>query len=361
MRVLERQEAYCPPTEMVTQCPLCNSVAAEYMFPTWDRLHRLPGEFALVRCIDCELVRLSPRPVIEQLSFYYPEAEYYSYQKPARAVLSPGWRNGLRRRIRDSVLESKGYPVGDLALWQRTLQPLFIRLFRHRIPYGFGERFPRYQPQGSALEIGCGSGSFLGVLKHHGWQVAGIELSEAAAAVAKRELDIDVFVGPLQEAPFASASFDYVHMSHVIEHIPDPVGALRTVAQLLKPGGMLYIETPNVDSFGRRRSGRYWFPWDSPRHLCLFTPAHLRRAINDAGLITKRLRTVVETHYDWEALYRREDQEQRKLPDHPQLPNNPHLSFASRCRFQLLTLVARLRHLFRPFNGDILMCWATRD
>ena len=85
-------------------------------------------------------------------------------------------------------------------------------MFRRRIPYGFGESLPHYAPGHRALEVGCGSGSVLGFLKYYGWQVAGVELSEAAAITAKRELDVEVFVGDLCEAPFESDSFDFIRM-----------------------------------------------------------------------------------------------------------------------------------------------------
>src|SRR3989442_4471354 len=231
MTASQTRETHCPPTEVVEECPLCASRNVEKLFATRDRLHRLPGEFGLVRCIDCQLIRLSPRPVLEHLGFYYPDDDYYSYQRP----LNLGHRsaNGLRANvkaaIRDCVMDWRGYPVLYLRTWQRALQPLAVRLFHDRIPYGYGDRFPKYKAGGHALEIGCGSGTYLGTLKHHGWQVAGVELSQAAGAAAKRELDVDVFVGDLANAPFAAETFDYVYMSHILEHLPEPLETLRVV------------------------------------------------------------------------------------------------------------------------------------
>lgn len=353
---------YCPPTEVVSECPLCSRRRAEFLFATIDRLYRLPGEFGLVRCQDCSLVRLSPRPLIGELGFYYPEAEYYSYQDPVTEAQAhaPGWRGRLKDALRDSVLAAKGYEVARLAAWQRALQPLIRQAFGHRVPYGYGERFPDYKPCGRALEIGCGSGTFLGLLKHHGWQVAGVELSARAAAAAKEKLGVDVFVGPLEAAGFAADSFDYIHMSHVIEHLPDPVQSLREVRRLLKPGGEVYIETPNIDSLDYRQSGRYWFPLDTPRHLFLFAPTTLRRAVSEAGLQVHRLCTGVANYYDLAELYRREERESRAPGYRLMTHERPPLAFSARLRCQWLALSARLNYLRQPQAGSILYCRATK-
>jgi SAM-dependent methyltransferase len=350
-----------PPTEIVKRCPLCGGGRIDPLFLTWDRLHRLPGEFALALCSDCQLVLLSPRPVIEQIGFYYPEQEYYSYRTPASLNASPrNWRAGLTQGIRDSILYSKGYEISEIAGWQRTLGPVLTRVFGSRAPYGYGERFPRFQPRGRALEIGGGSGTFLSYLKCHGWQVAGVELSQAAATVAKQAYDIDVFVGPLESAPFEDEMFDYIHMSHVIEHLPDPARTLQTVRRLLKRNGMLYIETPNVESYGRKKSGPHWFAWDSPRHLCLFTPATLGRALAQAGMIIKSLRTSVEVFYEWEEVYKWEEREQRSIPDRPLFPARPRVSLAVRLRNRLALWGRHIRHSFNPLDGEIIHCWSSK-
>ncbi|HXG68169.1 MAG TPA: class I SAM-dependent methyltransferase [Blastocatellia bacterium] len=358
MSALKTAEAVSPLTEIVKTCPLCKSEGAEKMFPVRDRLHGLPGEFALVRCGNCSLVRLSPRPVPESLSYYYPEAEYYSYQTPTASIqtLSPRAQlRGLRNTIRNLVLHSLEYPVPPPTGWQRALQPLLVSLFRTRALYGMPRRFPRYRPGGRALDIGCGNGAYLSYLKHHGWQVAGVDISAEAAATAKREFDIDVFAGQLQDAPFEPASFDFIHMSHVIEHVPDPLEVLYLTARLLKPGGHLYIETPNVDSAGCRQCGRYWFPWESPRHLFLFSPDTLRQILCKAEFAILDMQTIFfQQLYHWEATYQLEERRQSRLSPRPQL------RLVSRPRAILLWSAARFECLLHPLNGDILCCWATK-
>ncbi len=344
-----------PAIEDSLTCPLCQSTAGQPMSRAKDRYQCLPGEFGYLRCSACSFVWLSPRPVPAAVSYYYPEDSYYSYQESAGFVERGELISRFRERIRDTVFHSMGYPVSKLSVWQRALQPVIVKLFRDRALYGQAYHFPRYQAHGRALDIGCGSGQYLSLLKRHGWQVAGVELSKAAADTAKRNHDIDVFVGSLRDAPFAPASFDFIHMCHVLEHFYDPLEQLQAAARLLKSGGQFYIETPNIDSLGRRQCGPYWFPFDAPRHLCLFSPKTLRHSLDAAGAQVLKLRTLLfEPIYRWEDTYRREEEERAMLSPRPQM------RLKARPRAATLSAIARLDRLLHPLNGDIISCWATK-
>ena len=90
-----------------------------------------------------------------------------------------------------------------------------------------------------------------------GWQVAGVEVDEAAAGKARR-FSPRVHAGDLLAAPFAAGEFDCVTAFHVLEHVPDPVGAVRRMLGWLAPGGLLVIEVPNAGGLGARLFGRAW-------------------------------------------------------------------------------------------------------
>jgi predicted SAM-dependent methyltransferase len=75
-------------------------------------------------------------------------------------------------------------------------------------------------------------------------------------------------------------------MSHVIEHVHDPVGVLKSCFELLRPGGVLWLETPNICSFGHETFGRNWRGLEPPRHLVIFSPASMRGALEVAGFST---------------------------------------------------------------------------
>ena len=110
----------------------------------------------------------------------------------------------------------------------------------------------------------------------------GIE-PDADSAAAARANGIPAEQGMLDDAPYAPESFDAITLSHVIEHLHDPVASLAACHRLLKPGGMLWAATPNIDSPGRHRFGRDWLGLDPPRHLVIFTRRGLDLAVRRAG------------------------------------------------------------------------------
>lgn len=344
--------------EPVDTCVLCGSRDAEKLFSCKDRLHRLPGIYALVRCLSCNLYRLALRPTPKDLPYYYPEDGYYSYQPPGASALTVrnrGQLGGLRDAIRLSALRSLGYPVSFSAEWQSVIGQVAAGIFRERALYGLSSRFPPYFSEGKALDIGCGNGAYLSYLKNHGWQVFGVDVSSRAAEVAKNVFDIEVFVGEVSDVPFSSGSFDFVHMSHVIEHMAEPIETIKRIAKLLKPGRVVYIETPNANSDMFKYMGKYWFHLDTPRHVYLFSMDTMRKALDRAGLrITKTWTTFSPGIFSWEDTYKQEEILETFLPDRPKLRK-------TRIPRALAKLIAsRIKHAFNAFNGDILHIWATK-
>jgi 2-polyprenyl-3-methyl-5-hydroxy-6-metoxy-1,4-benzoquinol methylase len=104
---------------------------------------------------------------------------------------------------------------------------------------------------GSLLDVGCATGSFLSVAKAAGWDCRGVEVSAFAAAQARERTGCEVFSGRLEDAPFGSAAFDVITMWDLLEHLPDPLSGLKTARRLLKPSGLLLVNTPNENSLLR--------------------------------------------------------------------------------------------------------------
>jgi SAM-dependent methyltransferase len=77
--------------------------------------------------------------------------------------------------------------------------------------------------------------------------------------------------------------FDAITLGHVIEHVHDPVATLKSCWRLLKPGGCLWLETPNIDSYGHSRYGGDWLGLDAPRHLVVFNWRSLVSSLSRAG------------------------------------------------------------------------------
>jgi SAM-dependent methyltransferase len=130
--------------------------------------------------------------------------------------------------------------------------------------------------------VGCGSGGALGVAQALGWQVAGVEVDAAAAKKARRFSE-RVHVGDLLDAPFGPGEFDVVTSFHVLEHVPDPVAAVRRMLEWLDREGLLILEVPNAGGLGARLFGRAWSGLELPRHLSQFTPETIARVVTRAG------------------------------------------------------------------------------
>ncbi|MDP9246352.1 MAG: class I SAM-dependent methyltransferase [Chloroflexota bacterium] len=153
------------------------------------------------------------------------------------------------------------------------------RLYLARVD-GWLRRLPQ---RGRVIEIGSGTGWMLGAFRARGWVAAGSERSVAGAATARDASGVPMFVGDLA-AVRPGATCDLIVMFHVLEHLADPMRALRHAAARLAPGGTLVIGVPNIGSWQARFAGRHWMHLDVPRHLCHFTPAALEQALQAAGL-----------------------------------------------------------------------------
>jgi SAM-dependent methyltransferase len=130
------------------------------------------------------------------------------------------------------------------------------------------------------LDIGCGSGDFLRIASEMGWRTAGID-PDPQAAVLKSNLNV-VRAG-LPDTNLPSEAYDVVTLSHVIEHVHDPLACLREVFRLCKQGAQVWIATPNLDSYGHRKFQSAWIGLHPPNHLVLFTRDSLKRALHEAG------------------------------------------------------------------------------
>ena len=116
-----------------------------------------------------------------------------------------------------------------------------------------------------------------------------------------------MFAGELKDAPFEANSFDFIMLSHVVEHIPEPLEFLQLVHRLLKKGGTVYIEVPNYESFSRKYSQQYWYAWETPRHLLMFSPKTITKLLEKAGFTVVKNRTKVEDLLAWDNTYYKEE------------------------------------------------------
>jgi SAM-dependent methyltransferase len=241
-----------------------------------DRLFaRAPGRWTLCRCHGCGSGYLDPRPdsasIGRAYGGYYTHDEISAQQAPLRR-----WKLALRNGYLNSRYGYSERPAIPLP------HPLYPARWRHRMSRSIrhlsrpGSAVPRL------LDLGCGNGSFLSCMQQLGWEGFGLEPDQRAVRAA-RGAGLAVEQGVLTESTFPSGLFDAVTMNHVIEHLHEPVKMLQLCHRVLRPGGILWIATPNVASLGLARFGPAWRGLEPPRHLVLFTLGALQGALERAG------------------------------------------------------------------------------
>ena len=198
-----------------------------------------------VVCMETGLVRNDPVPGDEELARFYAE----DYRRAYKSADKPRRRQVLRNFRRAAA---------------------HIRAFRDVLA-----------PARRILDVGAGSGEFAFLMRELGHDVTGIEPNAGYAAWCRDELGLDVRTAHLGPDLFPPASFDLIRLNHVLEHLNDPVRYLAIIAAWLTPGGRLYVEVPNIETYAREKSRGNMFHYG---HIWTFNPWTLRAAAGLAGL-----------------------------------------------------------------------------
>lgn len=284
----------------VARCPACASPERSFLFASRDWIHELPGEFPLMRCAGCGCVYPDPRPSPDALGGYYPEDGYYAYAPPSPYRLFARTDPPARlwyAAARGILAAGYGY---DRLGGSRALAATLGRIppLHRRATFSLGVLLHPFRPGGALLDVGCGAGGYLDLMRALGWErVVGVDISEGAVATARDALGLEAYVGELADAAFPDDTFDAVTLSHTVEHVADPVALLAEVRRVTRPGGRVAIHVPNVDSMLSRRLGEHWLGLETPRHLVNFSPTGMRTVLDRAGLRIESVRTVAQGSY----------------------------------------------------------------
>lgn len=266
--------------ETVPVCPLCGASERSLLFPGLRDyfFECAPGDWALYQCQQCQSGYLDPRPNSETIGLAY--SRYYTHQSYNSAS------SGLRRlwhSLRNDYLQTVFGVQSANVLWPgRWLLRLFP-IGRQGIDAGLARNLPPLPSLGGQLlDVGCGNGNFLELARSAGWQVRGLDLDPIAVAAA-RARGLDVLEGTMALLDGESECYDYITLSHILEHVYDPWDVLNSCHRLLKPGGVLWLETPNMNGRGRSVFGSFWRGLEPPRHLQLFSRKSLRDKVAEIG------------------------------------------------------------------------------
>lgn len=242
------KQAFNPPA-----CDVCGGTqhAPQYSL----RFEGYPGVFRLWRCRGCSLVWNWPQLPPEAVRNQY-DGSYYVFSSPPH------------RR------------------WTRAVQHYLNHLYplEHK---GDHRRL---------LEVGCARGELLVLARQRGWQVTGVEISPQAALEASSQHGLPVHAGTLEEHAEHLDSFDVVIATDVIEHVTSPRRFVQAIRQVLRPAGVVIIETPNWGGRWRRWGGTRWVGLN-PFHLYLFDGRCLRRLMETCGFAGCKLSTTTNAAF----------------------------------------------------------------
>jgi SAM-dependent methyltransferase len=221
-------------------CPICRAEGVP-RYSHRDLFCGLEGEFGQRYCPACGVFFLSPRVREESIGRYYPQ-EYGPYQPPG---------NGLLDRV--------GRTVG-LTDWRRRVVERFVS-------------------GGKLLDVGCGSGTFLGTLQEDRWERLAFDIAP------HREFPFRAryLSGKFDRDSLPLENVDAITMWHVFEHLYDPQHALNHALRILGPRGYVFLAIPDLRCLERPAFGRFWTGWDPPRHIATYSRRGMAELLERAG------------------------------------------------------------------------------
>ena len=282
------RSAPCP------RCYLCQTAGEMLYEGMRDRLFGAPGEWNLRRCPnrDCGLLWLDPMPLEADIGKAY--ADYFTHEVPSAVSASPpSFRRRIATLVRSAYLAHRfncGDDAGKRFRWLLALPILLSRIECDSLD--IPSRYLAVAAKGRMLDVGCGDGSVLKLAQDLGWNAEGVDFDPQAVDAARRK-GLSVRTGSLSDQHYPEDSFDLVLMSHVIEHVHDPLATLANIHRVLRPAGSLVVTTPNADGWGNRHFASSCFHLDPPRHLQIFNGTNLEKLAKQAGFVHTRVTSTL--------------------------------------------------------------------
>ncbi|HEY5551263.1 MAG TPA: class I SAM-dependent methyltransferase [Opitutaceae bacterium] len=247
-------------------CRICGSTGEHESFTGREMMFGTRESFAYFKCASCGCLQISEIP--GDLARHYPGG-YYSFRValPQTPPISATKRTLKAWRL-DAAL-GRGNIAGRL---------MIALTGRPEIPKDIEDL--GLHSADRILDVGCGNGRFLALLRHAGFQnLTGIDpfMPEDLASldgIALHRSDVADFEG----------EFDAIFIQHTLEHMPDQLGTMRHLRRLEAPTGKVIVRIPVTGSAAEKRYGTDWVQWDAPRHLFIHSKRSMQRLCADAGL-----------------------------------------------------------------------------
>ena len=238
----------------ISKCPICGGSNIK-LFLECNDYFASKEPYNIAQCNSCDFLFTQNFPSEEEIGRYYDSPNYVSHSNASKGLM-----NRLYHSIRSYMLNKKANLIENLSACKK----------------------------GSLLDIGCGTGYFIGLMKSRNWQVSAIEKSSEARAFTKTNwgiepTDLQALHTKIEE------TYDVITMWHVLEHIQPLNETLEAIAKTLKTNGTLFIALPNADSYDAIKYKEYWAAYDVPRHLWHFTPKTFTHLANHHGFELKKM------------------------------------------------------------------------
>ncbi|WKJ92011.1 class I SAM-dependent methyltransferase [Methylomonas montana] len=158
-------------------------------------------------------------------------------------------------------------------------------------------------PPAKVLELGCSHGSYVSLLCQAGYDAFGVEMSPWVVEFGQKTFDVPIFVGPLENLDIAPFSLDAIALMDVLEHLPDPSSTMALCLKLLKPDGLLLIQTPRfkegmVYSELVEQNARFLEMLIPEEHIYLFSQSSVARMFQQLGAEYVQFEPAIFEHYD---------------------------------------------------------------
>jgi SAM-dependent methyltransferase len=245
----------------ITNCPICNADKISFWRSGTD--HNVSkDEFKISKCDACGFKFTNPIPTENTIGEYYKSDNYISHSATKKGII-----NKVYHKVRERAIKQKESLISSLSK-DKTL-----------------------------LDIGCGTGDFLGYCKTKNWEAIGLEPDEDARKLALANNNTETFsLEKLSE--LETESRDVITMWHVLEHVYNLNEDIEQYKRILKPGGHLVVAVPNCSSHDADHYKENWAALDLPIHLYHFTPNDIDQLMSNHGMkLTKVLPMKFDSYY----------------------------------------------------------------